>query len=128
MRRVTGIGGVFFKSNDPVSLAAWYRQHLGLEVQPWGGAVLRWNSEANPGGIGTTTWSPFPADTGYFAPSQAEFMINYRVDDVRALVETLRTEGVTVIGDVEASEFGLFAWILDPDGRKIELWQAPAGQ
>lgn len=128
MQRVTGIGGVFFKSRDPQALAAWYQRHLGLDVQDWGGAVLRWNTPDNPGGVGTTTWSPFPADTGYFAPSDAAFMINYRVADLLALLDTLRAEGVTIVGDMEESEFGRFAWVLDPEGRKLELWQPPAGQ
>ncbi len=128
MKRVTGIGGVFFKSRDPQALAAWYRRHLGIEVEDWGGCVFRWASADNPQGGGTTTWSPFPADTGYFAPSEATFMINYRVDDLRALLAVLREEGVQVDPKVDESAYGLFGWVFDPDGNKLELWQPPAGQ
>lgn len=128
MKRVTGIGGVFFKSPDPKALAAWYKAHLGIDVQEWGGASLPWRSPDNPEGIGATVWSPFAGDTQYFAPSAAPFMINYRVADLAALIATLRTEGVEVVGDVEESEFGRFGWIIDPDGNKVELWQPPEGQ
>ena len=128
MKRVTGIGGVFFKSKDPKALGAWYREHLGIDVQDWGGAAFAWQGPDNPEGVGTTVWSPFQADTQYFAPSAAPFMINYRVEDVRALLAVLRTEGVQIEGEVQESEFGTFGWIVDPDGNKLELWQPPAGQ
>lgn len=128
MKRVTGIGGVFFKSRDPSGLASWYKTHLGLDVQEWGGAVLRWQSEDNPEGRGSTTWSPFAAETNYFAPSTANFMVNYRVADIHALIAALRVEGVEVVGEIEETEYGKFGWILDPDGNKLELWQPPAGQ
>ena len=128
MKRVTGIGGVFFKSKDPKALGAWYREHLGIDVQDWGGAAFAWKGPDNPEGIGTTVWSPFQADTQYFAPSAAPFMINYRVEDVRALLAVLRTEGVQIEGEVQESEFGTFGWIVDPEGNKLELWQPPAGQ
>src|SRR5688572_30520876 len=82
MKRVTGIGGVFFKSRDPKALGAWYAKHLGIDVQEWGGAAFSWNGPGNPDGVGTTVWSPFPAETTYFAPSAAPFMVNYRVDDL----------------------------------------------
>lgn len=127
MRRVTGIGGVFFKSRDPKALGAWYKMHLGIQVQAWGGAAFEWKSDDNPQGIGTTAWNPFAEDTSYFAPSQAQFMINYRVADLHALLAALRVEGVNVIDKVEESEFGKFGWIIDPDGNKVELWQPPAG-
>lgn len=128
MKRVTGIGGVFFKARDPQALAAWYRTHLGFDIEAWGGAAFRWQGDHNPAGIGTTVWSPFPADTGYFAPSAAPFMINYRVEDLHAVLAALRSEGVDVDDKVEESEFGKFSWVVDPEGNKIELWQPPAGQ
>jgi catechol 2,3-dioxygenase-like lactoylglutathione lyase family enzyme len=128
MKRVTGIGGIFFKSKDPQALSAWYRQHLGIDVAEWGGAAFRWNGPDNPAGVGTTIWSPFAAETGYFAPSSASFMINYRVDDLHALLAVLRAEGVQVDEKVDESEYGKFGWVIDPDGNKLELWQPPAGQ
>jgi predicted enzyme related to lactoylglutathione lyase len=128
MKRVTGIGGVFFKSKDPKALGAWYKAHLGIEVSDWGGAVFEWKGADNPEGVGTTVWNPFPANTNHFAPSTAPFMINYRVADLHALVAALRAEGVQVEGDVQDSEYGKFAWVIDPEGNKIELWEPPAGQ
>jgi catechol 2,3-dioxygenase-like lactoylglutathione lyase family enzyme len=128
MHRVTGIGGIFFKSQDPKALAAWYQTHLGIDVQAWGGAAFRWRGGDNPEGEGTTIWSPFAADTNYFAPSTATFMINYRVEDLHALLDVLRAEGVPVEEKVEESEYGKFGWVIDPDGNKLELWQPPAGQ
>ena len=128
MRRVTGIGGVFFKSKDPKALGAWYKAHLGIAVEEWGGASFRWQGPDNPDGAGTTVWSPFAADTSYFAPSTAPFMINYRVEDLSALLDVLRAEGVRVEEKVEESEYGKFGWVMDPEGNKIELWQPPDGQ
>ena len=128
MKRVTGIGGIFFKSKDPKALAAWYKMHLGVDVEEWGGAVFRWKGPHNPEGGGTTVWSPFAADTNYFAPGSASFMINYRVEDLHALLAQLRAEGVHVEEKVEESEYGKFGWVIDPDGNKLELWQPPVGQ
>jgi predicted enzyme related to lactoylglutathione lyase len=128
MQRVTGIGGIFFKSQDPQALGAWYQKHLGIDVQAWGGAAFSWKNEHNPEGVGSTTWSPFKADTAYFAPSTASFMVNFRVADLHALLAVLRSEGVTVMEKIEESEYGKFGWVLDPDGNKIELWQPPEGQ
>ena len=128
MQRVTGIGGIFFKSKDPKALAEWYRIHLGINVEEWGGAAFRWASSDNPSGIGTTVWNPFDADTRYFEPSQAPFMINYRVADLQALLAALRSEGCNVVDKVDESEFGKFGWVVDPEGNKLELWQPPAGQ
>ena len=128
MKRVTGIGGIFFKARDPQALGEWYRTHLGLVLEPWGGAVFRWASPDNPSGAGTTIWNAFPADTAYFAPSQAGFMVNYRVDDLHALLAALRREGCSVDDKVEESELGKFGWVMDPEGNRIELWQPPAGQ
>jgi catechol 2,3-dioxygenase-like lactoylglutathione lyase family enzyme len=128
MKRVTGIGGVFFKSRDPKELGAWYKKHLGIEVEEWGGFAFRWKTPDNPEGTGTTVWSPFAADTSYFAPSSASFMVNYRVEDLHALLAVLRAEGVQVEPKVEESEYGKFGWVIDPEGNKLELWQPPTGQ
>ncbi len=106
MRRVTGIGGIFFKAKDPKALGAWYKTHLGIEVEDWGGAAFRWKGPENPEGGGTTIWSPFWADTSYFAPSAAPFMINYRVEDLHAVLAELRAEGVQVEEKVDESEYG----------------------
>ena len=128
MKRVTGIGGIFFKGQDPKALAAWYQAHLGIDVLDWGGAAFQWKNADNPDGVGTTIWSPFAADTTYFGPSQSPFMVNYRVDDLHALIAALREEGVQVEGEVQESEYGTFGWVMDPEGNKLELWQPPAGQ
>ncbi len=128
MKRVTGIGGIFFKAKDPKALGDWYRKHLGIDVADWGGAAFVWRGEHNPEGVGTTIWSPFAADTQYFSPSDAPFMINYRVDDLHALLAVLRAEGVQVEEKTEESEFGKFGWVIDPEGNKLELWQPPEGQ
>ncbi len=125
MKRVTGIGGIFFKAKDPQALAAWYRTHLGLDVQAWGGVAFRW---ADDSASGTTIWSPFKEDTGYFAPSSAPFMVNYRVHDLHALLAQLRAEGCAVDDRVEESAHGKFGWVVDPEGHKVELWQPPEGQ
>lgn len=128
MKRVTGIGGIFFKSSDPQRLRDWYRKHLGIQIEEWGGVAFRWNSDDNPSGTGTTVWSVFEASSNYFAPSAAGFMVNYRVADLHALVAQLRAEGCNVMDKVDESEFGKFGWVVDPDGNKIELWEPPAGQ
>lgn len=124
MKRVTGIGGIFFKSRDPKALAAWYQRHLGLPAEEWGGVAFKW---ADDSPTGTTIWSPFKDDTGYFAPSTAPFMINFRVADLHALLAALRAEGCEVMDKVDESEFGKFGWVMDPDGNKLELWEPPAG-
>jgi predicted enzyme related to lactoylglutathione lyase len=128
MKRVTGIGGIFFKANDPKAMQAWYQKHLGIDVQPWGGAAFTWTDGDGQPYAGTTIWSINKADTTYFEPSTASFMINYRVDDVRALHAALRDEGCNVIDRIDESEYGVFAWVIDPEGNKVELWQPPAGQ
>lgn len=127
MKRVTGVGGIFFKAKDPKALAEWYRTHLGLNVEDWGGVAFQWATD-NPGGVGTTIWSPFKSDTDYFAPSTAPFMINFRVADLHALLAALRAEGCQVIDKVDESEFGKFGWVVDPEGNKLELWEPPAGR
>ena len=128
MKRVTGIGGVFFKAKDPKALAEWYRKHLGLEVEEWGGVAFRWKTADNPTGTGSTVWSPFKDDTTYFAPSTASFMVNYRVQDLHAVLSALREEGCSVEDKVEESEYGKFGWVMDPEGNKLELWQPPEVQ
>jgi predicted enzyme related to lactoylglutathione lyase len=123
MRRVTGIGGIFFKAKDPVALRAWYQKHLGVDVQDWGGAAFTW-SDAN----GMTVWSVSAADSKQFAPSNAGFMVNYRVEDLAALLQALRAEGCNVLDKTDDSEFGKFGWVMDPEGNKVELWQPPPGR
>lgn len=122
MAKVTGLGGIFFKSRDPAALSAWYAKHLGLDVEEWGGVRFVEN-EQRPG---YTLWSPFAADTGYFGPGPQQHMINFRVDDLDALLAQLRAAGVEVDERVEQSEFGRFGWITDPEGSRVELWQPPA--
>ncbi len=126
MKRVTGIGGIFFKSADPKRLGAWYRDHLGLDISDWGGAIFQWGGADSESGM--TIWSVFAQDTKKMEPSSAPFMINFRVDDLEALLAALRAEGCNVLGDAEASDFGKFGWVMDPDGNKVELWEPPAGQ
>lgn len=128
MKRVTGIGGVFFKSADPKRLSDWYQTHLGFNVEEWGGVAFQWANSDNPSGTGTTVWSPFKAESDYFAPSNASFMINYRVADLHALLAALRAEGCQVEDKVDESEYGKFGWVIDPDGNKIELWEPPEGK
>lgn len=128
MKRVTGIGGIFFKSSDPARLREWYRKHLGIDIEEWGGVAFSWKSEGNPEGVGTTVWSVFEGSSNYFAPGQASFMVNYRVADVHALVAALRAEGCQVMDKVDESEFGKFGWVVDPDGNKVELWEPPPGR
>ncbi|MBK8233677.1 MAG: VOC family protein [Candidatus Eisenbacteria bacterium] len=128
MKRVTGIGGIFFSAKDPKALCAWYKQHLGIDVQEWGGTVFRWADAEGKPTNGTTVWSIFPPDGKYFAPSQSGFMVNYRVDDLASLLQTLRDEGCDVLEKTEDSEYGRFGWVMDPEGNKIELWQPPVGQ
>jgi predicted enzyme related to lactoylglutathione lyase len=128
MKRVTGIGGIFFKARNPQVLRAWYRDHLGIAVQDWGGTAFEWKGEANPTGVGTTVWSVFEASSAYFAPSRAEFMVNYRVDDLHAVLAALRSEGCQVDEKVDESEFGKFGWVMDPEGNRVELWQPPEGK
>jgi predicted enzyme related to lactoylglutathione lyase len=128
MKRVTGIGGIFFKAQDPVALRAWYQKHLGIDVQSWGGAAFLWqDDEGKPTG-GTTVWNIGSAEGNYYAPSTAPFMINYRVADLHALLAALRAEGCNVLEKVDDSEYGKFGWVMDPEGNKVELWEPPEGQ
>lgn len=128
MKRVTGIGGIFFKAGDPAALRAWYQKHLGIDVLEWGGAAFRWADAEGKPTAGTTIWSIAEAGGDSFAPSTSSFMVNYRVADLHALVEELRKEGCNVLDKTEESEFGKFGWVIDPEGNKVELWEPPAGQ
>jgi predicted enzyme related to lactoylglutathione lyase len=123
MAKVTGIGGVFFKStNDSQRLAEWYSKNLGMPLEPWGGALLKWpEDKAEDGGL--TVWTVAARDSSWFSPSQGSFMINYRVDDLDALLAQVRANGVEVVSGPELHENGKFAWIMDPDGNKVELWE-----
>ena len=128
MRRVTGIGGIFFKARDAVALRAWYKRHLGIDVQEWGGAAFTWTDAEGMPAKATTIWTISAAEGAPFAPSTAPFMINYRVEDLLALVKALNDEGCNVLEKVEESEYGKFAWVIDPEGNKVELWEPPPGQ
>jgi predicted enzyme related to lactoylglutathione lyase len=128
MKRVTGIGGIFFQAKDPAVLHAWYKRHLGIDVQPWGGAAFSWVGEDGQPVGGTTIWSVWPADGEGFGPAKSPFMVNYRVADVRALLQVLREEGCNVLDKFDDSEYGKFGWVIDPEGNKVELWEPPAGQ
>lgn len=120
-KRVTGIGGIFFKSENPKELVAWYGKHLGLKTDSYGSSFWWKGKEGNDC---MTQWSPFAAETDYFAPSQKQFMQNFRVENLEMLLAQLSTEGVTVVGDMQTFDYGKFGWILDPEGNKIELWEA----
>ena len=128
MKRVTGIGGVFFKARDPKALGAWYRDHLGVPLEAWGGAVFRWHSPENPDGVGTTAWNPFKETTTYFGPGAQSFMVNFRVHDLHALMAALKAEGCAVADTVQESEDGKFAWVADLEGNRVELWEPPPGK
>jgi predicted enzyme related to lactoylglutathione lyase len=128
MKRVTGIGGIFFSAKDPVALRAWYERHLGIDVQSWGGAAFPWTDAEGNATNGTTAWSIDPGDGKHFAPSKSTFMVNYRVADLTALLQSLRDEGCDVLDATDDSEYGKFGWVMDPEGNKVELWQPPEGQ
>lgn len=121
MKRVTGIGGIFFKAKDSPSLQAWYMRHLGIDVQVWGGAAFTWTDTEGKPVAGTTVWSIGPQEGDHFAPSSAPFMDNYRVEDLHTLVKVLKEEGCNVLEKIDESEYGKFAWVIDPEGNKIEL-------
>lgn len=126
MTRVTGVGGIFLRAKDPKMLRAWYKKHLGIDVQEWGGASFRWTDSSGQPIAGKTAW--FVGDGKNFAPSTASFMVNYRVSDLDGLLSALRAEGCDVLEKTEQSEFGKFGWVMDPEGNKVELWQPPQGQ
>ena len=121
--RITGVGGVFVRSKDPKALAAWYRDVLGVTLEAWGGAMLRNDAPGRPPYL---VWSPFAQSTKYMAPSTREFMIDFAVDDLDAFLGKLKAKGVAVIKCDDSDPSGAFAWIMDPDGTKIELWQPKA--
>lgn len=123
MAKVTGIGGVFFKSKgDSAALAAWYQKHLGFSLEDFGGAIFRWpDDKANDQGL--TVWCLAGKDSQWFSPSESSFMINYRVDNLDELLTDLKAAGVAIVGGPESHENGKFAWIMDPDGNKVELWE-----
>ena len=127
MKRVTGIGGIFFKAKNAPAMHAWYKRHLGIDVQSWGGASFdAVDDDGKPTG-GTTAWSINAETSKQFAPSDASFMVNYRVHDLHALVAALKEEGCNVLDKVDDSEYGKFAWVIDPEGNKVELWEPAAG-
>lgn len=126
MKRVTGIGGIFFKTQDPEALYQWYEKHLGIQRAPDGsGAMFEWRDNNEPGQKGMTVWSIFPRDSKYFDPSASSFMFNYLVDDLDALLKALQEEGVQIDPRREDYDYGRFAWIMDPAGNRIELWEPP---
>ncbi len=126
MKRVIGLGGIFFKAKDPKALYEWYRQHLGIESAP--GAGAKWRDADHPEVPGCNVWAIFPQETKYFGPSQSSFMINFRVENLDELLRLLREEGVEVdpkVDKVEESDYGKFAWVMDPEGNRVELWEPP---
>ncbi|ODT49769.1 MAG: glyoxalase [Niastella sp. SCN 39-18] len=122
MKRVTGIGGIFFKCKDPGKLKEWYKTHLGIDANEYG-TTFEWKESADSSKNGSTQWSPFAETTKYFEPSQKDFMINYRVAHLEALVEELKKEGVMVLDKMETYDYGKFVHIMDLEGNKIELWE-----
>lgn len=121
-RRVTGIGGIFFKCKDPKATKAWYSQHLGMKTDQYG-TMFEWREGFDSSRKAYTQWSPFAATTKYFAPSTKDFMINYRVEDLASLAVELKKEGVTIVDTLEIYDYGKFLHIMDPEGNKIELWE-----
>lgn len=123
MAKVTGIGGVFFKSTgDHKKLAEWYAKNLGLQFEPWGGAILKWTEDKGDD-RGQTVWHVAKKDTEWFSPSASSFMINYRIDNMDAMLEQLKRNGVEILKGPDVDDNGKFAWVLDPDGNKVELWE-----
>jgi len=122
MKRVTGIGGIFFKCKDPGKMREWYQTHLGVNTNQYG-AVFEWRQASDSTKKGFTNWSPFAEATKYFEPSTKDFMINYRVENLESLVEVLKKEGVTVTDTIETVDYGKFVHIMDIEGNKVELWE-----
>ena len=118
--KITGVGGVFIKSKDPKALARWYRDVLGIKLESWGGAILRYDTPGHPPQL---VWNAFPSATNYFAPSSRDVMLNFAVDDMDAFLAKLAAKHVDILSRDDKSPEGRFAWIMDPDGTKIELWQ-----
>jgi predicted enzyme related to lactoylglutathione lyase len=123
-KRVTGIGGLFFKSDDPKNLKGWYAKHLGLPMDDYG-CSFQWIDPNQPDAKApaVTAWSPMAQNTKYFQPSEKQFMFNYRVENLVELMEALTQEGVQIVGKIEEYPYGKFGWIMDPEGNKIELWE-----
>ena len=127
LKRVTGIGGVFIRAKDPAKLRAWYKTHLGIDVQAWGGAAFHWTDASGAPVNGSTAWEV--GNGSNFAPSNSSFMVDYRVADLQGLLKALREEGCEVLDKVvEDPKFGKFGWVMDPEGNKVELWQPPEGK
>lgn len=122
-KRVTAIGGIFVKSQNPQALRAWYQTHLGFNTDNYG-TSFEWRKADNPEAKGYNVWSTFKTDTDYFAPSEKEFMLNFRVDNLEWLIEELKKEGIEIIGEIQNYDYGKFAHIIDPEGTKIELWES----
>lgn len=120
--KITGLGGVFFKSENPKSLKNWYTTNLGLDTDEYG-HMFKWLKPEEPDKLAYTQWSVFEAKTDYLNPSKKDFMINFRVEHIEALVEELKSNGMEVIGDIQSFDYGKFAWVMDPDGNKVELWE-----
>jgi catechol 2,3-dioxygenase-like lactoylglutathione lyase family enzyme len=123
-KKVTGLGGIFFKVSNPERTRDWYKTHLGIESETWG-AQFPWRSFDNPEEVGYSAWSPFKSESTYFEPSDKSFMINYRVENLYSLIDELKLQGIEILGKIHEDEFGKFAWIMDPDGHKLELWEPP---
>lgn len=119
-KRVTGLGGFFFKTKNPDEIKSWYKKHLGLPMDNYGCSFWWKDLEGN---VAMTQWSPFKEDTDYFKPSEKQFMMNFRVENLMELLKVLKEEGVTIVGEMEEYDYGKFGWILDPEGNKIELWE-----
>jgi len=127
MKKVTGIGGIFFKCKDPNKMNEWYKTHLGFDTSPYG-TTFEWKQGEDTTNKGLTQWCPFAETTKYFEPSTKDFMINYRVENLEALVEQLKNEGVTIVDKIEASDYGKFVHIIDVEGNKVELWEPNDGE
>jgi len=127
MKRVTSIGGIFFKCADPKAQREWYANHLGFKTDDYG-TTFEWRKSDQPEEKGYSVWSTFKNDTDYFEPSKKEFMINFRVENLELLLEELKKEGVQIVGEIQNFEYGKFAHVMDPEGNKIELWEAFDGE
>ena len=123
MKKVTGVGGIFFKCKDPKKMTEWYQKNLGLNTNPWGGATFEWFEGTDSTKKGQTQWQPFPETTKDFEPSPQDFMINYRVDNLEALVEELKKNGVTIVDTMQTYDYGKFIHILDAEENKVQLWE-----
>jgi len=122
MKRVTGIGGIFFKCENPKQLLEWYNKHLGISTEG-GFGLFEWKEMDKPEGTAQTVFSPFPEKSDYFNPSKKQFMFNYRVENLEELLKLLKEEGIEQVGEVQEYDYGKFGWIMDPEGNKIELWE-----